>query len=63
MSDFITEELNDNILTAELPESELKELLATLLDQSSPHSMSFEDLPVDDTMRSFFENTQKYIGA
>ena len=54
-------ELNDNILTAQLPESELKELLATLLDQFSPHSMSFEDLPVEETMKSFFQNPQDYL--
>ena len=53
--------LNDNILTAQLPESELKELLAILLDQSSPHSMSFEDLPVEETMKSFFQNPQNYL--
>ena len=53
--------LNDNILTAQLPDSELKELLATLLDQSSPHSMSFEDLPVEETMKSFFQNPQDYL--
>ena len=54
-------EFNDNILTAQLPDSELKELLATLLDQSSPHSMSFEDLPVEETMKSFFQNPQDYL--
>ena len=54
-------ELNDNILTAQLPESELKELLAILLDQFSPHSMSFEDLPVEETMKSFFQNPQDYL--
>ena len=54
-------ELNDNILTAQLPDSELKKLLAILLDQSSPHSMSFEDLPVEETMKSFFQNPQDYL--
>ena len=54
-------ELNDNILTAQLPESELKNLLSTLLDEFSPQSMSFEDLPVEETMKSFFQNPQDYL--
>jgi len=54
-------ELKDNILTAQLPESELKNLLSTLLDEFSPQSMSFEDLPVEETMKSFFQNPQDYL--
>ena len=54
-------EISENILTAELPESELKELLLKLLDQFSPLSLSFEDLPVEETMRSFFINPDKYL--
>jgi ABC-2 type transport system ATP-binding protein len=54
-------ELNDNILTAQLPESELKNLLSTLLDKFSPQSMSFEDLPVEEAMKSFFQNPQNYL--
>ena len=54
-------ELNNNILTAQLPESELKNLLSILLDEFSPQSMSFEDLPVEETMKSFFQNPQKYL--
>ena len=54
-------ELNDNILTAQLPESELKNLLSTLLVEFSPQSMSFEDLPVEETMKSFFQNPQDYL--
>ena len=56
-----TFKLNDNILTAQLPESELKNLLSTLLDEFSPQSMSFEDLPVEETMKSFFQNPQNYL--
>ncbi len=55
--------LNEKILTAILPESELQKLLKILLKQYTAHNISFEDLPVDDTLRSFFENPQKYIGA
>ena len=54
-------EINNNILTAELPESDLKELLVQLLNKFSPNSMSFEDLPVEETMRSFFQNPQDYL--
>jgi len=54
-------ELNDNILTAQLPESELKDLLSTLLNQFSAQSMSFEDLPVEETMKNFFQNPQDYL--
>ena len=54
-------EVNNNILTAELPESDLKSLLLRLLDKFSPISMSFEDLPVEETMRSFFINPDQYL--
>ena len=54
-------EINNNILTAELPESDLKELLVQLLNKFSPNSMSFEDLPVEETMRSFFINPDQYL--
>jgi len=53
--------INDNILTAELPESELKLLLLKLLEEFSPNSMSFEDLPVEETMRNFFINPDQYL--
>ena len=54
-------EVNNNILTAELPESDLKSLLLRLLDKFPPISMSFEDLPVEETMRSFFINPDQYL--
>ena len=54
-------EINDNILTAELPDDDLKNLLLKLLDKFSPNSMSFEDLPVEETMRNFFINPNKYL--
>tara|TARA_B110000438_G_scaffold299202_1_gene348917 strand:- start:327 stop:1316 length:990 start_codon:yes stop_codon:yes gene_type:complete len=53
--------INNKILTAVLPEKNLQNLLKKLLENSSAHNISFEDLPVDDTMRSFFQNPQKYI--
>ena len=54
-------QIQDNILTAQLPESQLRELLSKLLEKFSPQSMSFEDLPVEETMRSFFKNPQDYL--
>ena len=54
-------ELCDNILTAQLAESDLKNLLSKLLNKFSPLSMSFEDLPVEETMRSFFQNPEDYL--
>ena len=46
-------ELNENIITAELPEDNLQGLLVELLDATPPASLLFEDLPVEETMRSF----------
>ena len=53
--------INENILTAILPDSDLQKLLKTLLDNYSANNISFEDLAVDDTMRNFFQNPNKYI--
>ncbi len=54
-------QIHDSILTAQLPESQLRELLSKLLENFSPQSMSFEDLPVEETMRSFFQSPQDYL--
>ena len=54
-------ELNENIITAELSESILQNLLSKLLNIIPPLSFLFEDLPVEETMKSFFENPNKYI--
>ena len=54
-------QIHDSILTAQLPESQLRELLSKLLEKFSPQSMSFEDLPVEETMRSFFQSPEDYI--
>ena len=53
--------INDNILTSFLPEEELQLLLKTLLKNFSANNISFEDLPVDETMKTFFENPAKYL--
>ena len=51
----------NNILTATLPELKLQKLLKTLLEHNMANNISFEDLPIDDSMRSFFQNPNKYI--
>ena len=53
--------INEKILTAILPEADLQQLLKILLKNYTANNISFEDLPVDDTMRNFFEAPQKYI--
>jgi len=53
--------IDDNIITAELAEDILQNLLSNLLNKIPPKSLLFEDLPVEETMRSFFENPDKYL--
>jgi len=53
--------INDKILTAVLDENELQNLLNNLLENYKANNITFEDIPVDDAMKSFFENPQKYI--
>ena len=50
-----------NILTAELDDLKLNELLQSLFAMGNPLSFKIEDLPVEETMRSFFENPDKYL--
>jgi len=54
--------LNEKLLTAILVESDLQKLLDELLANSKANNISFEDLPVDDAMKNFFQNPEKYIG-
>ena len=58
---YLKENINNKILTASLPESDLQNLLSELLKDHTANTISFEDLPVDDTMRSFFQDPDKYI--
>ena len=44
-----------------MPEKDLHELLNILLEKYRPENISFEDLPVDETMKSFFENPSKFL--
>ncbi len=53
--------IHDKILTAILAENELQNLLNDLLKNYKANNITFEDIPVDDAMKSFFENPQKYI--
>ncbi|MBI45526.1 MAG: hypothetical protein CMG66_05120 [Candidatus Marinimicrobia bacterium] len=53
--------IKDNVITAELSETILNDLLIKLLAISSPKTLSFEDLPVEETLRSFFANPTKYL--
>jgi len=53
--------LDDKILTAILSELDLQKLLATLLKNHTANNISFEDIPVDDAMKNFFQNPEKYI--
>ena len=56
-----TYDLDDKILTSIMPEKDLHELLNILLEKYRPENISFEDLPVDETMKSFFENPSKFL--
>ena len=54
-------ELQDTFLRAELHDSDLTKLVTQLFKVSSPASITLEDLPVEDTMRSFFANPEKFL--
>ena len=56
--DFI---IKDHVISAELSEDLLNKLLIKLLSINSPKTLSFEDLPVEETLRNFFENPKKYL--
>tara|TARA_Y100000814_G_C12293506_1_gene389296 strand:- start:32 stop:1033 length:1002 start_codon:yes stop_codon:yes gene_type:complete len=53
--------INNKLLISTSPDSELQNLLKILLNSYDADNISFEDLPVDDTMRSFFQDPDKYI--
>ena len=53
--------LIENILEAELPALELNQLLPKLFKIDSPTSLTLEDMPVEDTMRSFFLDPKKFL--
>lgn len=53
--------LNHSILTTELPDEEMKLLLTELFKLDTPQAFELVDLPVEDTMRSFFANPERFI--
>tara|TARA_Y100001934_G_scaffold277117_1_gene375190 strand:+ start:149 stop:1138 length:990 start_codon:yes stop_codon:yes gene_type:complete len=53
--------LNNNILIAQLNDEFLNQLLQKLFKISNPQSFLIEDLPVEETMRSFFEKPKDYL--
>ena len=53
--------LENNILVAHLEDKDLNNLLKKLFEISSSQSFLIEDLPVEETMRSFFENPENYL--
>ena len=53
--------LENNILIAHLDDQMLNNLLKKLFTVSNSQSFLIEDLPVEETMRSFFEKPQNYL--
>ena len=53
--------LENNILIAQLEDKILNNLLKKLFEISTSQSFLIEDLPVEETMRSFFENPENYL--
>jgi len=53
--------LENNILIAQLDDNFLNNLLKELFQVSNSQSFAIEDLPVEETMRSFFENPENYL--
>ena len=53
--------LENNILIAHLEDKGLNNLLKKLFKISNSQSVLIEDLPVEETMRSFFENPNNYL--
>ncbi len=53
--------LEDQFLTAELPEDEMTAFLNSLFSLDNPTSFTLEELPVEDTMKSFFASPEQFI--
>ncbi len=53
--------LDFHYLTAELKEDEMNRFLARLFTVDTPRSFSLEELPVEETMKSFFANPEKFV--
>jgi len=50
-----------NVVTAELPDKQLTMLLGSLFKLDDPVTFSVEELPVEDTMKTFFSNPEKFL--
>ncbi len=50
-----------NVITAELSDKDLIPLLGDLFKLNSPLTFSVEELPVEDTMKTFFSNPEKFL--
>ncbi len=50
-----------NVVTAELPDKQLAKLLRSLFKLDDPVTFSVEELPVEDTMKTFFSNPEKFL--
>ena len=53
--------INQKVITANLPDSKLQKLLSILTKEYVANNITFEDLPVDETMKNFFQNPSKYL--
>ena len=53
--------LDGTIINAELPDSELTKLVHDLFKIAPPISITMENLPVEDTMRTFFSEPEKFL--
>ena len=54
-------EIHENILSTQLPDEKMTNLISELFKIIKPKSFTVEELPVEDAMRSFFNNPSKYI--
>jgi len=61
VSDSFPIELNDKFLSCEVSDSSLITLIDKLYNIDKPMSISIDDLPVEDTMRNFFNNPKKFL--
>ena len=53
--------IDGTIINAELPDSELTKLVYDLFKIAPPISITMENLPVEDTMRTFFSEPEKFL--
>jgi len=61
LSELYSFNIDETILRAELPDQELTQLVSKLFLLGTPASITLEDLPVEDTMRAFFTQPEKFL--